>query len=262
MPALGYGLGGVKQDVCTGLVAEAIRTGYRLIDAAVIYANEAETGVALAETDVPRDELFVTTKCWPEQFGFDAVQASCAQSLVRLQVDYFDLYLLHWPAPDRDLYVQSWRALIALQEQGKVKSIGLSNFTAEQITRLVDETGVLPALNQIECHPHHQRPAERAFHDKMGITTQCWSSIGRSRGLADPVLVRLAEKHSCSPAQLVLAWHLDAGRSPVVRSRNFARMKENFNRPTIVLDDGDRATIAALDKGLDGRLEPPPAFPA
>lgn len=258
MPQIGYGLGGVKAEVATDLVSAAINAGYRLIDNAVIYGNETEVGVALAQTDVARDELFITTKVWPDRYGYDNVLASFDESRARLQLETIDLYLLHWPAPALDLYVDSWRALIELHKQGRVRAIGVSNFYPDQLQRLADETGVMPVLNQIELHPYNQRHDERRFHAKHNITTECWSPLGRSTCLEDPVIVEIAAKYNRRPAQIVLRWSMDQGLIVIPRSRSHERMQQNIDSDGFTLDADDHERLLALDKGPAGQLGPPP----
>lgn len=260
MPQIGYGLGGVKPEVATGLVASAIEAGYRLIDTATIYENEAEVGDALTRCDVPRDELFITTKVWPNMYGRDQVLTSFEESLQRLRLEEVDLYLLHWPAPALDLYVESWQALIELHQQGRARAIGVSNFHPDQLLRLGDETGMMPILNQIELHPYYQRREEVRFHEENGITTECWSPLGRSKSLEDPVIMGIAEKHEVSPAQIVLRWQLDCGRIVIPRSRSEVRMVENLDVDDIELSHEDHDLMAGLDQGAAGTLGPAPAI--
>lgn len=260
IPRIGYGLGGIKPEATTELVASAISAGYRLFDTAVIYNNERALGEAIARTRVPRSQLFITTKCWPDRFGADEVTASFNESLSRLGLDFVDLYLLHWPAPDSDLYVDSWNALIELREQGRVKSIGVSNFYPGQIERLAGETGVMPVVNQIELHPYFQRVAERDFHLNNAITTECWSPLGRRQCFEDPVVLSVAKKHGCTAAQVILRFLLDQNLVVIPRSRDPQRLAANFDVHEIVLAPEDRQHLTALDKGLDGKLNPDPDF--
>ncbi|MBL4806533.1 MAG: aldo/keto reductase [Rhodobacteraceae bacterium] len=258
IPPVGLGVAGIPVDLTTSATLAAINAGYRLIDTAVIYHNEAEVGAALAKTNVPRDDLFIATKVWPDRYGYDAVNASFRESMTRLGLDRLDLYMLHWPAPMLDKYVESWRALIDLQRDGWVTSIGVSNFFPAQLQRLADETGVMPVVNQIELHPYSQRLDEQAFHAKNNIATQCWSPLGRSRCLDDPVINAIATKHVRTPAQVVLRWHFEAGRIAIPRSKSPDRIQQNFDIFGFALDADDRSQIAALNKGLDGQLGPDP----
>lgn len=258
MPQIGYGLGGVKAEVATRLVSAAIEAGYRLIDDAVIYENEAEVGHALVRAEVPREELFITTKVWPDMYGREQVLTSFEESLQRLQLETVDLYMLHWPAPALDLYVESWQALIELHQQGRARAIGVSNFYPDQLLRLGDETGVMPVINQIELHPYYQRREEVRFHEENGITTECWSPLGRSTSLEDPVIVEIAERHEVTPAQVVLRWQMDCGRVVIPRSRNEERLAQNLDLDDIVLSHEDHEAITGLDKGAAGTLGPAP----
>lgn len=261
MPQIGFGVAGIREPgATTKMVGAALEAGYRLIDNASIYENEAEVGVALTGSDVARSEVFLTSKVWPDMYGFDAVQQSFKESAARLQVETLDLYLLHWPAPELGSFMESWRGLIALQEQGLVRSIGVSNFYPNQLETLIAETGVAPVLNQIECHPYYQRPDERAFHAAHTIATQCWSPLGRSTCLDDPVIVEIADGRECTPAQVVLSWALGKGLSVIPRSRSIARMQENFALGDVGLGASDMAKIDGLDRGLEGRLGPDQVF--
>lgn len=255
IPRIGFGVAGIREFGHTvQMVRDALLTGYQLIDNASIYENEHEAGIGLRRAGIDRDSVFLTSKVWPDMYGRVNVRRSFEASMKRLCVDKLDLFLLHWPAPELDLYVESWLELIELQKDGLVTSIGVSNFYPDQLTRLIEETGVTPVLNQIECHPYYQRPKERAFHQAHNIATQCWSPLGRSTCLGDPVIVEIARRTKHSPAQVVLTWALDQGLLVIPRSRNFERMQENFDLEFFSLDADDIAKINALDKGLEGRL--------
>lgn len=257
IPALGLGVAGIPIDATAEMTGVAIDAGYRLIDTAVIYKNEAEVGQALAATTTPRDDLFITTKVWPDRYGFDEVKASFEESMARLGLERLDMLMLHWPAPAMDLYVESWRALIELQQAGRVDSIGVSNFFPTQLQRLADETSVMPAVNQLELHPYTQRLEEQAFHAANNIITECWSPLGRSRCLDDPAIVAIAEKHERTSAQVVLRWHVEAGRIAIPRSKTPERIRQNLDI-AFSLDAEDHAAMATLDQGLAGKLGPDP----
>ncbi|MBL1419607.1 MAG: aldo/keto reductase [Alphaproteobacteria bacterium] len=254
IPQLGFGVAGILPEDTQAMVEGALGAGYLMIDNASIYKNEVEVGRALERSDVAAGDVFVTSKVWPLDYGFDNVIKACHKSLGDLRREAFDLYLLHWPVPSLGLYVESWKALIELQKQGLVKSIGVSNFYPEQLQKLIDETGVVPVINQIELHPYYQRRAEKKFHDEHNIVTQCWSPLGRATCLLDDALVGIAAKHDKTPAQIVLNWQIEQGNVVIPRSRNMGRMQQNFDVYGFELDDEDRRQIAALDKGLDGRL--------
>ena len=201
--------------------------------------------------------MFVTTKLWNDAHGDDAAFKAARESLKRLKLDYVDLYLIHWPQPQRGLYVETWRALIALREQGLVRSIGVSNFNAEHLQRIVDDSGVTPAVNQVELHPRFQQQSLRDVHAERGIATESWSPLGRSRLFDDPAIKTIAAKHGCSPAQAIIRWHLDEGLIVIPKTARRERLAENFNVFGFTLDDKDHAAIAALDRG-DGRSDADP----
>ena len=258
IPQLGLGVFQTPPDVTADIVAAALQTGYRHIDTAAIYRNEDGVGQALAQPGLPRDEVFVTTKLWNDAQGYDSTLRAASESLKRLKLEYVDLYLIHWPSPRRGLYVESWRALIALREQGLVRSIGVSNFNAEHLERIIGETGVTPALNQVELHPRFQQRALREFHAAHGIATESWAPLGRAQFLADPVIAGVAAKHGRTPAQAVIRWHLDEGLIAIPKTARRERLAENFDVFGFNLDADDRAAIAALDR-KDGRTGPDPA---
>uniref|UniRef100_A0A2A4ZAP8 Oxidoreductase n=1 Tax=OCS116 cluster bacterium TaxID=2030921 RepID=A0A2A4ZAP8_9PROT len=256
MPQLGFGVAGILSENTQDMVKAALDAGYRMIDNASIYKNEVEVGRALAQSAVAADDIFITSKVWPLDYGFDNVIKACHKSLADLQRKQFNLYLLHWPAPSLGLYVESWKALIELKKLGLVKSIGVSNFYPNQLQELIDETGVVPVINQIELHPYYQRRDEKKFHNAHNIVTECWSPLGRATCLEDDVLVGIAQKHGKTPAQIVLRWQIEQGNVIIPRSRNVGRMQQNFDVFGFALHDEDKAKIVGLDKGLDGRLGP------
>ncbi|GAA4104015.1 aldo/keto reductase [Actinomadura miaoliensis] len=258
MPQLGYGVWQVPDAEAERVVKVALETGYRSVDTAAAYENEEGTGRALRESGVPREELFVTTKLWNSDQGYDSTLRAFDASMERLGLEYLDLYLIHWPMPSRDLYVDTWRAFEKLYADGRVRAIGVSNFTVETLTRLFDETEVVPVLNQIELHPYLQQEELRAFHAEHGILTEAWSPLGQGQGLLeDAELARLAGRHGKTPAQLVLRWHLELGNVVIPKSATPSRIAENFDVFDFELTDEDKAAIAALDKGT--RFGPDPA---
>lgn len=257
IPQLGLGVFQTPPDVTADIVAAALQTGYRHIDTAAIYRNEAGVGQGLQTADVAREDVFVTTKLWNDAQGFDSALSAARDSLKRLKFEYFDLYLIHWPAPRRGLYVETWRALIRLREEGLARSIGVSNFCAEHLERIIGETGVAPVLNQIELHPRFQQRALREFHASHAIATESWAPLGRSQFLSDPTITRIATKHGRSPAQTVIRWHLDEGLIAIPKTARRERLPENFDVFGFTLDDEDRKAIAALDRA-DGRTGPDP----
>ncbi|GLS43171.1 hypothetical protein GCM10007884_11560 [Methylobacterium brachythecii] len=200
----------------------------------------------------------MTTKLWNDHQGYDATLGAFDESLGRLGLDAVDLYLIHWPCPQRDRCVDTWRAFAHLKQQGRVRSIGVSNFNADHLERIIDETGVVPAVNQIELHPHFQQRALREVHARLGIVTESWSPLGQAKGLSDPALVEIARRHGRSPAQIVLRWHLDNGLVAIPKSATPSRIAENFSVFDFALTAEDQAAIAALDD-VDGRIGPDPA---
>jgi len=261
MPRLGFGVWQIANAATVEAVKAAIGAGYRLIDTAAAYGNEAGTGEAVRDTGVPREELYVTTKLWNDSHGHDEALRAFDASMKLLGLDSLDLYLIHWPIPRLDRYVDTWRALVRLREEGRVKSIGVSNFNAEQIQRLADETGEVPAVNQVELHPMFQQTALRSFHAQHGIVTEAWSPLGRAKILEDETLVAVARKHGRTPAQVVLRWHLDNGIVAIPKSVSPQRMRENIDILGFELDADDLARIARLDDA-GGRVGPDPAsFP-
>ena len=258
IPQLGLGVFQTPPDLTASVVKIALASGYRHIDTAAIYVNEAGVGEGLRTSELAREEVFVTTKLWNADQGFDAALKAFDHSAKRLGVDYLDLYLIHWPSPRRDLYVQSWRALARLKEEGRVRSIGVSNFTADHLKRIIDETGVTPVLNQIELHPHFQQRALVATHKALGIATEAWSPLGQGKALADPVIAATAARHGRSPAQVIIRWHLDSGLIVIPKSVTPKRIAENFDVFGFTLSADDLDAIAKLDSP-DGRIGSDPA---
>ncbi|MER6027727.1 aldo/keto reductase [Streptomyces sp. NPDC001851] len=258
MPQLGYGVWQVPDDEAEQAVATALEAGYRSIDTAAIYGNEAGTGKAIAASGLPRQDIFVTTKVWNSDQGYDSTLRAFDASLRKLGLDYVDLYLIHWPLPSRGAYIDTYKAFEKLLGDGRVRAIGVSNFLPEYLRRLISETSVVPAVNQIELHPHLQQHAARAFHAEQGIATEAWSPLGQGKGLLEvPALVAIARKHGRTPAQVVLRWHIQLGNVVIPKSVTPSRIKENIEVFDFSLDDEDLAAISALDEGR--RLGPDPA---
>ncbi|MDX3059757.1 aldo/keto reductase [Streptomyces sp. NE06-03E] len=250
MPQLGFGVWQVPDDEATAAVTTALEAGYRSIDTAAIYGNETGTGKALATTDVPREELFVTTKLWNSEQGHDSTLRAFDTSLDKLGLEYVDLYLIHWPVPAKDAYVDTYKAFERILADGRAKSIGVSNFLPEHLERLLGETSVVPAVNQIELHPQLQQAEARAFHAEHGIVTEAWSPLGSGKGLLEvPTVVAVARKHGRSPAQVVLRWHLQTGHVVIPKSVTPSRIAENIDVFGFELDADDLAAFAALDEG-------------
>lgn len=257
MPQLGFGVWQVPDDEATRAVATALEAGYRSVDTAAIYENETGTGRAITESGIPREELFVTTKLWNSEQGHDTTLRAFDASLDKLGLDYVDLYLIHWPVPAKDAYVDTFRAFEKIYADGRAKAIGVSNFLPEHLERLIGETSVVPAVNQIELHPHLQQRTSREAHARHGIATEAWSPLGQGRGLLEvPAIVAVAQKHGRTPAQVVLRWHLQTGNVVIPKSVTPSRIRENIDVFGFELDDEDMAAIAVLDE--DRRLGPHP----
>ena len=257
---LGYGVWKVADEDAEAVVGQAIDAGYRHIDTARIYGNEAGVGRAVAASTVPREDLFITTKVWNSDQGFEKTLAAADASLERLGLEYVDLYLIHWLQPKRGTYVDTWKALIQLQKDGKAKSIGVCNFTKEALEELYTETGVRPVINQVETHPYFPQNELRAYEAEHGILHQSWSPLGHGGELlSDPVLVEIAKKHDASVAQVVIAWHLAVGNVVIPKSTTESRIVENFESLNVKLDEEDLAAIATLDRGAEGRISADPA---
>ncbi|MGW1504218.1 aldo/keto reductase [Streptomyces mirabilis] len=258
MPQLGFGVWQVPDDEAEQAVATALESGYRSIDTAAIYGNEEGTGKAIATSGIPREELFVTTKLWNSDQGYDSTLRAFDTSLEKLGLDYLDLYLIHWPLPTRGKYIDTYKAFEKLYMDGRIKAIGVSNFYPEYLEQLIEATSVIPAVNQIELHPHLQQHAVRDYHAQQGIATEAWSPLGSGKGLLEvPAIVAIAQKHNRTPAQIVLRWHIQLGNVVIPKSVTPSRIKENIDVFDFSLDTEDIAAISALNE--DRRLGPDPA---
>ncbi|HWD02403.1 MAG TPA: aldo/keto reductase [Amycolatopsis sp.] len=249
IPQLGFGVYKVRAAQAESVVATAIEAGYRSIDTATLYGNEAEVGAAVRASGLPREELFVTTKVWNDSHGYDATLRAFDRSMAELGLEQLDLYLIHWPQPRLDRYVETWRAVEQLYRDGRVRAIGVSNFGIPQLRRLLDEAEVVPAVNQVELHPWLQQLPLRTFHAEHGIATEAWSPLARGRLLADRAITALAAKYGKSPAQLVLRWHLQQGIIAIPKSVTPSRIRENFAVFDFELAEDDLTALAELDEG-------------
>jgi 2,5-diketo-D-gluconate reductase A len=250
IPQLGFGVFQIPQEETERAVSTALQAGYRLIDTAQGYENEEGVGAALAASDVPRDEVFVTTKLTNSEQGYDTTMAAFDASMTKLGIDVLDLFLIHWPLPMFDQYVDTWRAFEKLQAEGRVRSIGVSNFEIEHLERLAAETDVVPAVNQVELHPQFPQAELRAYHAEHGILTESWGPIGQGKGLLENEHIQaVAEVKGRTPAQVVLRWHIQLGLVVIPKSVTPSRIAENFALFDFELDDDDMATIAKVDAG-------------
>lgn len=256
IPQIGLGVWQATQEQARSSVSHALKSGYRHIDTASIYKNEEGVGEGIKDSGVDRDQMFITTKIWNDTQGFEATKASLDASLARLQLDYVDMLLIHWPAPDKGLYVETWRALIEAQKEGKVRSIGVSNFNADHLQKLIDETGVAPVINQIELHPYFQQSELRKFHSENNIVTQAWSPLGQGEVLNNPVIGTIAAKYDKTPAQVIIRWHIQLGNVAIPKSVTPERIESNLDVFNFELSKADMAEIANLDKGY--RMGPNP----
>ena len=249
IPQLGLGVYKVADDEAERVVATALDIGYRHLDTAAFYGNERGVGKALSASGLPRDEVFLTTKVWNTDHGYDETLRSFDESLAKLGTDVVDLYLIHWPAPRQDKYVDTYRALERLRTEGRARSIGVSNFQIPHLERLLGETDVVPAINQVELHPWLQQHDLRAFGAAHGIATESWSPLARGRILDNSALVRIAARHGVTPAQVTIRWHLQSGLVVIPKSVTPERIRSNFDVFDFELDAGDLASIAGIETG-------------
>lgn len=256
IPQLGFGVFQVPPANTFEVVTHALDAGYRHIDTAAAYGNEAQVGQAIRASGIDRGEIFVTTKCFNDDHGHEEARGAFKDSLERLEVDYVDLYLIHWPVPSRDRYVETWRALIELRDEELIRAIGVSNFGPAHLARIVAETGETPAVNQIELHPRFQQAGLRREHADRGIVTEAWSPLAQGAALTDPVIAELAAEHGRTPAQIVLRWHLQLGNVVFPKSATPERIAENIAVFDFHLSDGEMGRIAELDRGE--RIGPDP----
>jgi 2,5-diketo-D-gluconate reductase A len=256
MPQLGFGVFQVGNDEAAAAVRTALDCGYRSIDTAALYGNEPGVGAAMASSGIDRSELFVTTKLWNADQGSRKVRPAFERSLEKLALDYVDLYLIHWPVPSKDLYVETWEVFERLYAEGRVRAIGVSNFTAAHISRLMNDTSIVPAVNQIEVHPDFQQRELCIFHREQGITTEAWSPLGQGAALEEPVITKMATRYGKTPAQIVLRWHLQSGNVVIPKSVTPHRIRENLQVLDFELTPGDLGFMAELEHG--NRIGPDP----
>jgi len=250
MPALGLGTYSLDGDEGVASMGAAIRSGYRLLDTALNYGNEDAVGRAVRESDVPRDELFVTSKLPGRHHGWDEAHRSVDETLSNLGLDSVDLYLIHWPNPSVGKFVDTWKAFVDLRDSGKVRSIGVSNFTPEHLDRIIDATGVAPAVNQVELHPYFPQADLRAVHQRLGIVTESWSPLAKqSELLTEEPITAAAAAHGVSVGQVVLRWHVQLGAVPVPKSGDPDRQRENLDVFGFALSDDEMAAISGLERG-------------
>lgn len=256
IPQFGLGVWQTPAEETAQVVKTALDLGYRHIDTAAIYGNEEGVGKAIAQAGLPRDELFVTTKLWNADQGYDSALRAFDASLAKLGLEYVDLYLIHWPLPERQDYVETWKGLVQLQQQGLARSIGVSNFKPNHLQAIIEATGVTPAVNQVEIHPTFTQRSLVAEHDRLGIGTEAWSPLGQAEDLENEVIGGLAEKLGKTPAQVILRWHLQRQHIVFPKSVTPSRIEENFRVFDFELSEDDLAAIDGLDAG--NRIGPDP----
>jgi 2,5-diketo-D-gluconate reductase A len=257
IPQVGFGAFKVPDDETAETLSLAFDLGYRHVDTAAIYRNEAGVGAAVRASSVPREELFVTTKLWNDAHGRDAARTAFDRSMERLGLEYVDLYLIHWPAPANDRYVETWEALLALQQEGRVRAVGVSNFRVVDLERIIAETGVSPALNQIELHPLLQQEELRAFHAEHQIATEAWSPLANGGPLLqDPVITAIADAHDRTPGQVLLRWNVQLGHIVIPKSVTPARIAQNLALFDFALTPQDMEAIHGLDRGERTGMDP------
>jgi 2,5-diketo-D-gluconate reductase A len=256
IPALGFGVFQIQPEDAERAVGAALQAGYRHIDTAAAYRNERQTGRAVADSGIPRDQLYVVTKLWNADQGYDSTLKAFDASMNRLGLDYLDLYLIHWPLPDRNLFVDTFKAFADLREQGRIRSIGVSNFEAEHLHAVIDATGIVPAVNQIELHPQLPQTRLRELHAELGVATEAWGPLGQGSLLNHPTITAVAEGRGRTPAQVLIRWHLQLGNIVIPKSVNPERIASNFGVFDFELSEDEIASISSLDDGT--RLGPDP----
>ncbi|GFZ88581.1 aldo/keto reductase [Nesterenkonia alkaliphila] len=256
IPQLGFGVWQVPAEQAEDVVTKALQTGYRHIDTAAVYRNEEGVGAAIAASGIPRDELYVTTKLWVSDFKKGATKQALETSLAKLGLDAVDLYLIHWPAPADEKYLEAWQAMEELQAEGKTRSIGVSNFLPEHLDKVAEAGSVIPAVNQVEVHPALQQRDIQAANTKYGIATQAWSPLAQGAVFGDQPIVDAAGAHGVTVAQVIIRWHLQRGRILFPKSVTPARIEENFDVFGFELTDAELEAIDALDRGERTGMDP------
>lgn len=256
IPQLGFGVFQVPPEDTQRAVEEALSAGYRHVDTAAAYQNERGVGAAIAASGIPREEVFVTTKLWNSRQGYDSTLKTFEKSLGRLGFEYADLYLIHWPVPTEDRFVDTWRAFERIREEGRVRTIGVSNFRIEDLERLERETWVRPTINQIELHPFFQQAELRAWHAEHGIATEAWSPLAQGAALTEEPVVAAAERHGKTSAQAILRWHLQLGNVVIPKSVTPERVRENIEIFDFDLSDEEMAAIGGVHTGDRGGPDP------
>jgi 2,5-diketo-D-gluconate reductase A len=256
IPQIGFGVFQVPPEDTAEVVARALSIGYRHIDTAAAYENEAGVGDAVRASGLDRDEVFVTTKCFNDDHGYEEAGRALRASLDRLGMDFVDLYLIHWPVPSRDRYVETWKAFIDAREEGLVRSIGVSNFQRTHLERLIEETGVTPSVNQVELHPRLQQAGLRRTHADLGVITEAWSPLAQGEVLDDPTITDIADAHDRTPGQVVIRWHIQLGNVVIPKSVTPERIEENFQVFDFELSGDEMNAIEQLDEGE--RIGPDP----
>ncbi|OBJ45610.1 oxidoreductase [Mycolicibacterium mucogenicum] len=256
IPVVGLGVWQTPAEDTERAVSAALHAGYRHIDTAAAYGNEDGVGRAVAASGLPREEVYITTKLWNSEQGYEKTLAAFDASMARLGLDYLDLYLIHWPTPAQNLFIDTFKAFAHLRDQGRIRAIGVSNFEPEHLKLLIDATGIVPAVNQIELHPRLPQAELRETHARYGIATEAWSPLGQGSLLEDPIVTAIAERHGKTPAQVLIRWHIQLGNIVIPKSVNPDRIASNFNVFDFELSEADIASVATLDNGT--RLGPDP----